>query len=71
MAAVGRRRSLVQAALDAGPLLGDDLVELLADIRQDITQLVALLELVAPAAETFAQLVEAREVGRASCRERV
>ena len=53
---------LVQAALDAGPLLGDDLVELLADVGQHVAELVALLELLAPAAEPLAQVLEAGQV---------
>ena len=62
-AGVGRRRRLVEPALDARPLLGDDLVELLADVGEDVAQLVALLELLAPAAEPLAELVEAGQVG--------
>ena len=58
--ASGGCRRLVEPALDPGPLLGDDLVELLADVGEDVAQLVALLELLAPAAEPLAELVRAR-----------
>ncbi len=61
--AVGRGGGLVEPALDPGPLLGDDLVELLADVGEDVAQLIALLELLAPTAESLAELVQAGQVG--------
>ena len=68
-----RRRAawpLVEAALDAGPLVGDDLVELLPNVGQHVAAAVALLELLAAAAKPLAQVVEAGRSGRVGSRPR-
>ena len=57
-----RRSGLVQPALDPGPFLGDDLLELLADAGQDVAQLVPLLELVAPEPKSLAEVVQTGQI---------
>ena len=54
---------VVEAALDAGPLVGDDLLELRADVGEHVGDVVALLERVAAAAEPLPQVGQAGEVG--------
>ena len=48
--------------LDPRPFLRDDLLQLLADIREDVAELVALLELLTLAAQPFAKVVESGEI---------
>ena len=60
--AVRRAGRLVEAALDARPLLGDDLVELLPDVGQDVAELIPLLELLTPSPQSLAELVEPRQI---------
>ena len=59
---VRRTGGVVETAVDAGSLIPDDLVELLADVRQDVAQLEPLLELVAAATEALPQVLEAGQV---------
>ena len=58
---VGTRR-LVEPSLDAGPLLGDDLLELTPDVAEDVVELVALEHLLALALESLHQVLEPGEV---------
>src|SRR5205085_3143320 len=65
LAAIGRLcglRGVVEPALDPGPFLADDLVELLADVGQDVAELIPLLELLAAAPEPLAELVQTGEI---------
>ena len=52
----------VEPALHAGPLLRDDLVELAADVAEDVAQPVALEHRLAPPLEPVHQVAQPREV---------
>ena len=60
---------LVEPALDAGPLLGHDLVELAPDVAEDVAELVLLEELLPLALEPFHEVLQAGHVtaGRVAC----
>ena len=60
-ASAGLRR-VVEPPLDAGPLLGHDLVELAPDVAQDVVELVALEQLLAPPLEALHQVAQAGHV---------
>ena len=62
-------RGLVEPALDAGPFLADDLLELAPDVAEDIVELVALEHRLAPTLEPVHQVLQpghvaARRVAR-------
>ena len=62
---VGRGAQLdaLQPALDAGPLLGDDLVQLPPDVAEDVAELEPLAQLLAATAESIHEVLEAGQVG--------
>ena len=55
-------RGVVEPALDAGPLLGDDLVELAPDVAEDVVEPVALEHLLASPLEPLHQVAQAGHV---------
>ena len=58
----GRTRPF-QAAFDAGPLLGDDLLELAPDVAEDVAELEPLAQLLAAAGEPVHEVLEPGQVG--------
>ncbi len=56
-------RGLVETPLDAGPLLRDDLVELTADVAEDVAEPVALEGRLAAALQALHQVAQAGHVG--------
>ena len=53
----------LQAALDPGPLLRHDLLELAPDVAQDVAEVEPLAQLLAPPAEPIHEVLEAGQVG--------